>query len=82
MSSPQIESNDHFVTLITITPLWLPLKNPYIWSHGVEQAFIVKSPSLSPQKGKLSLPSNPGLGVEFDQPVVEQAAENFKRYNR
>lgn len=43
---------------------------------------IVKSPSLSPQKGKLSLPSNPGLGAELDQPVVEQAAENFKRFNR
>ena len=43
---------------------------------------IVKSPSLSPQKGKLSLPGNPGLGIELNKSMVEQAAENFIRHNR
>ena len=42
---------------------------------------IVRSPSLSPHKGKLSLPSKPGLGVELDQSAIEQAAESFKRFN-
>ncbi|MGI9318622.1 MAG: enolase C-terminal domain-like protein, partial [bacterium] len=38
---------------------------------------IVKSPSLSPLKGKLALPDNPGLGFDLDHSVIEEATENF-----
>lgn len=43
---------------------------------------IVKSPVLSPQKGRLALPDRPGLGFELDEAVVTESAKDFERHNQ
>ncbi len=38
---------------ITITPMRLPLKTPYIWSQGVEDAFVVNLITLETEDGTI-----------------------------
>jgi muconate cycloisomerase len=38
---------------------------------------IVESPSIDPQKGRLSLTGKPGLGITLDHDAVARAAEQF-----
>lgn len=40
---------------ITITPLRLPLKTPYIWSQGVEDAFVVNLIRLTLEDGTVGI---------------------------
>ncbi len=41
---------------------------------------VLASPSLEPQKGKLSLEGRPGLGFELDHDVIAKAAERHRAY--
>jgi L-alanine-DL-glutamate epimerase-like enolase superfamily enzyme len=38
---------------------------------------LVAQPSLTPERGQLSLPASPGLGIELDADAVAQAADRF-----
>lgn len=43
---------------------------------------IIAAPDLAPKKGKLALPSRPGLGFELDHDVVAIAAERHRAFRQ
>lgn len=63
---------------LTVTPLHLPLKTPYIWSQGVEDAFFVNLIALEAEDGTI------GYGETTTAPdaraqklVIEKMARHF-----
>lgn len=66
------------ITDISITPLYLPLKTPYIWSQGVEKAFVVNLVRMTLEDGTI------GIGETTTAPdaagqkqVLERLAHHF-----
>jgi len=49
------------IATVEVTPLRLPLRRPYIWSQGVEQAFAVNLIRITDSEGRQGIGETPAM---------------------
>ena len=63
---------------LTVTPLHLPLKTPYIWSQGVENAFFVNLITLEAEDGTKGYgETTTAPDAQAQKQVIEKMARHF-----
>ena len=66
------------ITDISVTPLRLPLKTPYIWSQGVEDAFVVNLIRMTLEDGTIGIgETTTAPDAEGQKRVLLKLAQDF-----